>query len=448
MTTCNSLEKPFAPGQISQQMVKELQEYVICEPYPFGVDLESSHGMYLATVDGDQLFDWVGYYGSKLLGHNHPDLCEPAFLQKLGKIALNKTANPDFLTSYCLDYYRKVYQLAPLSMRNPNLEIYCVNSGAEAVENMMKYLISRFNMRKLAEGKQPTNRRFLYFDKAFHGRTVYALGVTQTMNPVATKDFHGLTSGGNIKLPFPSYDRDRTIQENLEVVQKSLAMIEMAISQMHEEVVGVIVEPIQGAGGHRVGMKEFFQGLSELCHKYGVALAFDEVQTGLGATGEMFAIDHYDLPHAPTAVATGKKFGCGIVYMIEALEDIGVLDSTWGGTLVDMVRVSKELEIVERDGLIEKAKESGHYLHQALKDLQTKNFGIMLNVRGLGIYQGFSLDSAERKSKVIELALSKYSLLLLGAGERSIRLRPNLNVTKDDVDRLIEILDLVLRDVS
>lgn len=439
---------PFQTGPISAQMLDELQNYVVCEPMPFVVDLEKSHGMTLATIDGQELFDWTGYYGSKLLGHNHPRLQETEYVRQLVLAANNKTANPDFLTADCLNFYRKIHEIAPDKMRNPKLEVYTVNSGAEAVENMMKYLVSRHNTKRKQAGKDVSNKRFIYFDKAFHGRTVYALGVTQTMDPVATKDFHGLTIGGNIKLPFPSFDNDRSESENLKDVQNILEMAEMALSQMADELVGIIVEPIQGAGGHRCAMPQFFRGLSELCHKYDVALAFDEVQTGLGATGSMFAIDQFDLPHPPIAVATGKKFGCGIVYMLEPLEDIGVLDSTWGGTLADMVRVLQELKIVEDEDLITAAATNGRYLHQALRDLQKQHQGLMLNVRGMGLYQGFSLSSPDRKAEFIKHAREHHSLLLLGAGHSSIRLRPNLNMTIADVDRLIQILDICFRELE
>ena len=183
------------PGPVSKSMLNELQSYVVCEPQPFVLDLAGGEGMWLKTVDGQKLFDWMGYYGSKLIGHNHPGLYEESYLRRLSVAANNKTANPDFLTPECLDYYRLIHRIAPRVMQGPNLEVYAVNSGAEAVENMMKYLISRFNTLRMKRGMPVSNRRFIYFDKAFHGRTVFALGVTQTMDPVATKDFHGLTRG-------------------------------------------------------------------------------------------------------------------------------------------------------------------------------------------------------------------------------------------------------------
>jgi L-lysine 6-transaminase len=274
------------------------------------------------------------------------------------------------------------------------------------------------------------------------------LNVTQTIDPVATKDFHGLTLNGNIKLPFPAFCDEASRQENLSNALRALDQVESALKLMSDEIVGIIVEPIQGAGGHRIAVPEFFQGLSELAHRHGVYLAFDEVQTGLGATGKMWGIDHFDLPHAPMSVASGKKFGNGVVYMREPLEDIGVLDSTWGGTLADMVRVCREIEIVEEEGLIERAAVNGRRLAEGLRRMAIELSPLMSNVRGLGLYQGFSLDTPERKRALVQIALQNHGLLLLGAGKRSIRTRPNLSVTAEEVDLFLDILRKALADVA
>jgi L-lysine 6-transaminase len=428
-------------------MLAELGKYVIAEPYPFAVDLEKCCGMTLVTVDGQELFDWAGYYGSKLVGHNHPGLYEPEYLKRLSRAANNKVANPDFITQECLDYYRLVYENAPEKMKSETLEVYAVNSGAEAVENMMKYLVSKYNQKCLAKGRIPGGRRFIYFDRAFHGRTVFALGVTQTMDPVATKDFIGLGGGGNMKLQFPIYDSERPHEENLKDVERSLEQVESALRHMAEDIVGIILEPIQGAGGNRIALPEFFRGLSLLAEEYEVYLAFDEVQTGLGATGKMWAIDHFDLPYAPMAVASGKKWGNGLIYMKEPLEDIGILDSTWGGNLADMVRVCREMEIVKEEGLIERAAELGNVLNEGLREVIAK-FPFANNVRGMGLYQGFSLDSAERKARLAKVAREEFGLLLLGAGNRSIRTRPNLSVTFEDVKRFLVLLEGALERVQ
>ncbi|MEO7720113.1 MAG: aminotransferase class III-fold pyridoxal phosphate-dependent enzyme [Capsulimonas sp.] len=437
---------PRYPGPVSAAMLEELPKYVIADPYPFVLDLPNCEGMYLATVDGQRLFDWAGYFGSKLIGHNHPRLYEQEYVTRLVCAANNKVANPDFLTPECLEYYRLLHRIAPESMRNPRLEVYAVNSGAEAVENMMKYLVARFNAKRRAKGAEITGKRFLYFDNAFHGRTVFALGVTQTVNPVATKDFHGLTTGGNIQIPFPAINTSEPDEWNEDKQKRSLEMIETVLEQMAHEIVGIIVEPIQGAGGHRVATKEFFQELSRLAHKHDVYLAFDEVQTSLGPTGKIFAIDNFDLPYPPMSVAVGKKFGCGAVYMYEPLEDLGVLDSTWGGALADMVRVVQEVKIVEEEGLIEAANAKGERLAAGLRRLAEQPSPIY-NVRGMGLYQGFSLRSPEAKGRLIERALEKHDLLLLGAGRRSIRTRPCLSVTNEEIDKFLELLEDLLGEI-
>ncbi|GAB4470288.1 MAG: L-lysine 6-transaminase [Armatimonadaceae bacterium] len=447
MTSTSEESTPRYPGPISAQMLEELSRYVIATPYPFVVDLEKSRGMYLATVDGQRLFDWAGYFGSKLVGHNHPRLSEPEYVKKLVIAANNKTANPDFLTPECLEFYRLLYRLSPQSLRNSRLEVYAVNSGAEAVENMMKYLVAKFNAKRRAEGKNVTHRRFLYFDQAFHGRTVFALGVTQTADPVATKDFHGLTVGGNIKIPFPALDSRDTEETIRRRTDDALRTVEVVLQQMRDEIVGIILEPIQGAGGQRVAEPRFFTGLSELAGKYDIFLAFDEVQTSLGPTGKLFAIDHFDLPTPPLAVAVGKKFGVGAVYMYEPLEDIGVLDSTWGGTLADMVRVMQEVKIVEDEDLIAQAAEKGRYLSEGLCRIAEQPGSPIYNVRGMGLYQGFSLGAPADRTNLVRIAREKHDLLLLGAGTNSIRTRPNLSVTKDEIDRFLALLTESLKDL-
>lgn len=433
------------PGPVSARMIEELRGYVIADPYPFGVDLEHGEGMWLATVDGQRLFDWGGYYASKWIAHNHPRLFEPAYVRRLTYAANNKVANPDFLTPECLEYYRALHSLAPRCMQSDRVEVYAVNSGAEAVENMMKYLIN------LHDRKRPTRRgarRFIYFDQAFHGRTIYALNVTElTHAPVITKDFHGLVHG-NIQVPFPAIDSDKPADENRRRTTEALQRVERSLREHEDELVGIIVEPIQGAGGHRVAEKEFFQGLSRLAHEFDVFLGFDEVQTAGGQTGAFFMADQLELPYPPQAIATGKKLGNGVLFMRHPMQDEGVLDSTWGGTLGDMVRFCQELKIVREEQLIEQVEAKTARLLATLRGLQEKYPALVRNIRGAGLYQGFSLWSPAMKNDMIDRALQDEQLLLLGAGRLSVRLRPNLNVTLADIDLLGEKLDRVLAKIA
>ncbi|MCL4234207.1 MAG: aminotransferase class III-fold pyridoxal phosphate-dependent enzyme [Deltaproteobacteria bacterium] len=432
------------PGPKSAEMIAELRCYVVADPYPFVLDLPRCDGMWLATVDGDRLFDWMGYFGAKLIGHNHPGLAEPDYLRRLAVAANNKTANPDFLTPECLAYYRELHALAPVCMRNPDLEVYTVNSGAEAVENMMKYFINLHAQKLRDAGKTNARRRFLYFDQAFHGRTVFALHVTRLdHDPVVTKDFHGIVEG-NIQIPFPAWDSSEPDAVNEARTRDSLELVEAALRRFAGEVIGIVVEPIQGAGGHRTASPEFFRGLSELARTYDVSLGFDEVQTAGGQTGTFFAIDQFDLPHPPHAVASGKKLGCGVVYMNHPMLDRNVLDSTWGGTLADMVRFVREMQIVRAERLIELVPEKAARLRGVLDALVKRYSDLVFNVRGMGLYQGFSLRRPEDKARLVAAAREQEGLLLLGAGTNAIRLRPNLSVMAQEIDLLGEMLGRAL----
>ncbi|TVR54157.1 MAG: aminotransferase class III-fold pyridoxal phosphate-dependent enzyme [Puniceicoccaceae bacterium] len=428
---------PTHPGPLSAAAIEELRRYVLVDPHPFVLDLPACSGMWLATIDGRRLFDWSGFYASRWIGYNHPGLAEPDYLRRLAQAANLKTANPDFLTPDCLAYYRELRRLAPHCMDNPRLEVYALNSGAEAVENMMKYFLNLHD-RKLADGREPvpTRRRFLYFDQAFHGRTVFALNITDlTHDPVITKDFHGLIEG-NIQIPFPAIDADQPDDENRRRSGLALERVEASLQEFAGEIVAVIVEPIQGAGGHRVAEPHFFRELSRLCHHYGAYLGFDEVQTAGGQTGAVFAADLMDLPHPPQAIATAKKFGCGVIYMLYPMNDYGVLDSTWGGNLSDMVRFCREAAIVREEKLIEAVPPKTERLTAALRRLQDRFPDRLGNIRGLGLYQGFTLRRPGDRNQLTATALQEEDLLLLGAGIDSIRLRPNLSVTPGDIDLL------------
>ena len=428
------------PKPQSAAMLDELSRYVITEAYPFVVDLARCRGMTLVTVDGDEIFDWGGIYGSKLLGYNHPRLFEADYAREILYAVNTKIANPDFLTPQCLAYYRLLHRLAPKCMKDHGVEVYAVNSGAEAIENMMKYLINLFHHRQAGKHSPIANPRFVYFDQAFHGRTVYALNVTTLKNdPIATRDFKGIVAG-NLQVQFPAHDTRVSDEENEARVTSTLQTLEAFFKAYADEIAGVILEPLQGAGGHRLAMPRFYRELTELCHQYDVPWGLDEVQTSGGQTGQVFCIDNFEVPYPPQAVATAKKFGNGVVYMRGSMEDVGVLDSTWGGSLADMVRFVHEWQIVEDEKLIEQVPAKSERLVKGLKALEEKHPRMIGNIRGLGLYQGFTVPGQGRKGRLIELALEKENLLLLGAGVYSIRFRPPLDVTIDDIDAMLEKL--------
>mgnify|MGYP002624071336 CR=1 FL=1 len=220
------------------------------------------------------------------------------------------------------------------------------------------------------------------------------------------------------------------------------------LRQYGDEIVGIIAEPLQGAGGQRIAPREFFQELSRLTHRYGCFLAFDEIQTAGGQAGTMFACDQFDLPYPPQAVAVAKKFANGAVYMLEPMETQGVLDSTWGGNLADMVRFVQEMKIVEEEKLIEQVPEKEARLRDGLERLAGKYRHLMFNVRGMGLYQGFTLRSSELRVQLQRIALRQELMLLLGGGVQTIRFRPPLDVRLEEIDLMLTKLDRCLTVLS
>lgn len=436
------------PGPQSAEVLLELEKYVVAEPYPFVVDLDRCEGAYMCTLEGQKIFDWHGCFASKLIEYNHPRLSEPEYLKKIVRAANNKMPNPDMMTLYCLEYYRLLHRIAPKCMRNPRLEVYAINSGAEAIENMLKYFVKLHDQKCKMRGINPAKRRLLHFEQAFHGRTVFCLNVTeQSHDPMITNNFRGFIPD-NIKVPFPYINTDEPHEANVARMNDSLALIKQMLEEYGDEIVGIIAEPFQGAGGHRVALPEFFREMSKLAHEYGVPYGFDEVQTSGGQCGELWACDLMDLPYPPHAIATAKKFGNGVVYMLFPLDEIGVLDSTWGGNLVDMLRFKQEWRIIEDEKLIEQVPEKTEQILAGLRMLQAKYPDKMENIRGYGLFQGFSIKKPYKKGKFIDNALDHENLFLLGAAFDAVRLRSCLSVTKADIALLIEKFDRLLANLE
>ena len=420
------------PGVLSKQFLDEFNRYGIVEPRKFVIDLAACHGTWLVTIDGQSVMDWAGYYGSRLLSHNHPSYTDPEFQRKILFAATNKVANPDFVTMELIEYYRLLHSIAPKCITNPNLRVYTVNSGAEACENALKYCVNKWYHHNVKSSKLP---RFMSFRGGFHGRTVYALHVTDMPHhSIATNGFHELICEQPVWETFPN--------KNLDSINASLISIEESL-KVHDNLAGIIVEPMQGAGGHNVTSPEFFRKLSELAYQYEVPLIFDEVQTAGGQCGTIWMCDQFDLPHSPTCVVSAKKFGCGVVYMNEQVCDTGVLDSTWSGHIVDMVRLVLEFDVIRKNRLIEDVPRKAQCLIEGLQKLQS-TYPVVSNIRGVGLYQGFSLPTRATKDTFIRHALQDESLLLLGAGTDTIRFRPNICITESDINLLLEKLERLL----
>jgi L-lysine 6-transaminase len=245
-------------------------------------------------------------------------------------------------------------------------------------------------------------------------------------------------------------------EERLEHLKKeeSLAIdqIKHAIKNNPDDIAALIVEPIQAEGGDNHFRKEFFFELRTICDENDIMFIFDEVQVGVGITGKMWAHEHFVKPDMMTF---GKKMHvCGFICS-KRIDDVpenvfhvpSRLNSTFGGNLVDMVRATRILEIIEEERLVENARIVGDYLHNKLLVLEKEYPQLLSNVRGLGLFCAMDLDSNQNRELIKDKALEK-GLILIGCSDRTIRFRPPLNLSKVEADEGIDIIRSCLKEMK
>jgi L-lysine 6-transaminase len=255
---------------------------------------------------------------------------------------------------------------------------------------------------------------------------------------------------------FPKFDWPRipspAIHTSIDIVKAeddALAAARLAFEANPHDIACFIAEPIQGEGGDNHLRQQFLQAMQALCREFDALFVLDEVQTGVGMTGTAWT--YQQLGVQPDVVAFGKKAQvCGVMaggrvdeVAANVFATSSRINSTWGGNLTDMVRSRRILEVIERDGLIENAATMGSYLLDALSDLAAKH-PVVSNVRGRGLMCAFSLPTAELRDEVITRMRNDERVLVLGSGPTSIRFRPALTVSVDEIDQAEQALDRVL----
>ncbi len=437
----NVLQSTIAAGDV----LNVLKKHMLVDGFDFILDLEKSKGLHLVdAVTGDTILDFFSFVASQALGMNHPKLTTPEFIEHLGKAAVNKPSNSDV---YCQLMAEFVDTFSRIAMPESFKYLFFVEGGSVANENGIKTAIDWKIQKNFAKGyKQERGTQIIHFKEAFHGRTGYSLMLTNT-DPVKSKwfprfDWPRIT---NPKVTFP-------LEENLDAVikaeQQAVDEILRALKENPDDIAMLIIEPIQGEGGDNFFRKEFLLKLRELADEHEFLLMFDEVQCGMGMTGKMWAAEHYVMPDI---LSFGKKSQvCGIM-VSGRIDDVehhcfntsSRINSTWGGNLVDMVRATKILQIIEEDNLVEHARVMGEYMLERMKELQTEFPQFISNARALGLWGGMDMPSPEIR-KVFLSECYKNKLAILGSGTRTVRFRPALTVTKEDLDQGFEIMKKVL----
>jgi L-lysine 6-transaminase len=378
---------------------------------------------------------------------NHPALAgDEAFRAELAAAAVNKPSNSDV---YSVPMARFVDAFARV-LGDPALpHLFFVDGGALAVENALKVAFdwkSRLNESRGIDAELGT--KVLHLRGAFHGRSGYTLSLTNTdPNKVAR---------------FPKFDWPRIdapvlqsglTDEAMDALEaESLRQARAAFEAHPNDIACFLAEPIQGEGGDRHFRPRFFAAMRELCDEFDALLIFDEVQTGCGMTGTAWA--YQQLGVMPDVVAFGKKTQvCGVMAggRVNEVDDnvfavSSRINSTWGGNLTDMVRSRRILETIEADGLFANASKAGRYLLDRLEELAAEFPGRVLDPRGRGLMCAFSMPKAASRDDLVSRLWDR-KVIMLASGPDSVRFRPALTVSGDEIDAAVDAVRAVLTEM-
>jgi len=426
-----------------RDVVPELKKHILVDGFQMVVDLERSQGSRLFDAAADRsLVDLYGFYASMPLGFNHPYFKDEDVREDLLRGAMTKVANSDVYTAHYARFVQTFSRVAGI----PGMERYFfIEGGALAVENALKAAMDWKVQKNLAAGRGEIGTEVLHFKQAFHGRTGYTMSLTNT-DPNKVRYFAKF-DWPRVHCPrvdFSLAEPQRTAQAIADEKQAEGEIL-AALRDRPHRICSIILEPIQGEGGDNHFRPEWFRTLRRICDENDILLIFDEVQSGLGITGRTWCCQHFGV--LPDLLCFGKKVQvCGVMAgarLDEVPENVfrksSRINSTWGGNLCDMVRSTHYLTIIERDGLFDHAQEMGMRFARGLQTLAAESPEMVSEVRGRGLMLAFTLPTADLRNAFWK-GCFELGLLVIRCGERSIRLRPYLDVSPEIVDESIAIM--------
>lgn len=411
-----------------------LRRHLQVAGHPIVLDLTASRGLWLRdSLSGDDFLDFASFYASNALGFHHPGFADETTLARLTEAALVKVGNPDFYTSELATFVATLERTAaPAS--HPHY--FFVEGGALAVENALKTAMDWKVRKNLARGLMDVGTEILHFEQAFHGRAGYTLSVTNT-DPAKTLHFPKF-DWPRIPSPFARFPLEgENLAATLAREAAALEAVARAFTERPNRIAAILIEPIQGEGGDNHFRGEFLAALRELADEHEALLIFDEVQAGMGITGKWWAHEHFGL--RPDILCFAKKLQVGGFFCSRRIDDVdnvfkvpSRISSTWGGALVDMVRGTRILEIIEEQSLLDNAARQGALLLQGLDELAAEFPQVLDNARGRGLMCAFDLRDAAMRSVLVKRCFEQ-RLFVLAGGPRSVRLRPALVVDGETV---------------
>ena len=430
------------PGPRALAMIERDREFVspsYTRAYPLAV--ARGEGAMVEDVDGNRFLDFNAGIAVVATGHCHPRVVEAIQRQAARLIHMSGT---DFYYEEMVALAQKLSAIAPGDVPR---RVSFGNSGAEAIEGAIK-------LARYATGRD----KVIAFFGGFHGRTLGALSLTAS-KAVQRRGFGPLLAGV-VHAPYPNCYRcpfgkqpDDCAVECVQHIEKTL----LKTIAPPEETAAIVVEPVQGEGGYIVPPRKFFDELTRVARQNGILLIFDEVQSGMGRTGRMWAAEHFDAVPDVMAVAKGIASGMPLGATVARADLMtwppGAHASTFGGNPVSCAAALVTIALLEEE-LVDHAARMGAYLMGRLREWPQR-YSVVGDVRGLGLMIGIELvrdqETRERapelRSRVLERAFER-GLLVLGAGENTIRLSPPLVVSRDQCDFALETLEACIREAS
>ncbi len=423
------------PGPEAQAVIEQDQRYIspsYTRSYPLVA--ERASGAIVEDPDGNRFLDFSAGIAVVSTGHCHPDVVRAIHEQSSTLIHMSGT---DF-------YYRQMPQLAQKleSLMPGGTEWRCFfgNSGAEAIEASIK--LARYATRR---------HQLIAFRNSFHGRTMGALSLTAS-RPVQRRGFGPLLSGVT-HIPYPNPFRcplgakPETVGE---AVLEYLEEVVFRTTVSPDEVAAIVVEAIQGEGGYVIPPPHFLTALEKIARNYGILLIADEVQSGMGRTGKMFAFEHFNCRPDIVAIAKGIASGLPLGVTMARAElmtwEPGAHASTFGGNPVSLAAALETIRLLQEKYMANAGK-MGVLLKSRLTDLR-KRHPLIGDVRGIGLMVGVEIVrepgsniwNPVLRDSLIQECFNR-GLLVLGAGPSTIRLSPPLIIDEDQVDCAVRILD-------
>ncbi|HCA58072.1 MAG TPA: acetyl ornithine aminotransferase family protein [Blastocatellia bacterium] len=444
MTPSTELQRPIIktelPGPNARAIVEADAKYVT-PSYPrpdYKLVAEKAYGVWVEDPDGNVFLDCNAGVAVCSTGHCHPDIVKAISDQAAKLIHLCGT---DYYYKHMPELGRKLDEIVPIDGPTKS---HFANSGAEAIETALK--LAMYHTKR---------QKFISFFGSFHGRALGALSLTSSKK--AQRLGFARQALDVVHVPYPNcYQCPFNLGkcEDGSCCMGTVSWIEDRIfntTTPPEEVAGIVLEVVQGEGGYVPAPTEVVKAIRRICDKHGIMLIVDEVQSGMGRTGKMFALEHHEGVKADI-VCMAKGIGSGMpIGVCTAKAHImdwhkGAHASTFGGNPVAIASALKTIELLE-GGLVANSAEVGGYLKSGLEKLKEK-YECIGDVRGMGLMLGveFVTDKASRKPDAalrdrIEMACFERGLIILGCGTSTIRWSPPLILTKENADVALEIFD-------